>query len=232
MHLLRGAGLGGLKGMLYRAPGREWGSDLPLVRPLLATWRAEVLAYCEERNLQARMDESNQDTTFFRNRLRLELLPILEGYNPRIKQVLWRTAQSLAGDHEVLEEALSRAQALCHQQNRENYVCFQLDEFTRLPEGQQRSLLRGAIGNLLPDLRDVDFNAIERGLAFTRAPSASQQLDLVKGLYLLIENERLFVARWGAPILDDEWPWMEVSSSAVLPVPGTVSLGGGWRPER
>lgn len=228
MHLLRGAGLGGLKGMPYRTPGREWGSDLPLVRPLLATWREDVLAYCEERDLHPRMDESNQDTTFFRNRLRLELLPILEGYNPRIKQVLWRTARSLAGDHVVLEEALSLAKLACRQQNRANYVCFQLDEFIRLPVGQQRSLLRGAIAHLLPDLRDVDFNAVERGLAFTRAPSASQQLDLVKGLYLLIENNSLFVARWGAPILDDDWPWMEISSCVVLPVPGQASLGGGW----
>mgnify|MGYP001155039205 CR=1 FL=1 len=173
MHLLRGAGLGGLKGMLYRAPGSEWGSDLLLVRPMLSTWRTEVLDYCEERGLHPRMDESNLDTTYFRNRLRLELLPTLESYNPRIKQVLWRTAQSLAGDHGVVEEALSQAKKTCHQQNRANYVSFQVEEFPLLPVGQQRSLLRGAIAHLLPDLRDIDFNAIERGLAFTRAPSAS-----------------------------------------------------------
>lgn len=228
MHLLRGAGLSGLKGMLYRAPGREWGADLPLVRPLLSTWRAEVLAYCQERQLHPRLDETNADPAFFRNRLRLELIPILESYNPRIKLAVWRTAQALAGDHAVLEEALSQARQACRQQNHPNHVQFNLKSFAVLPTGQQRSLLRGAIAHLLPNLRDVDYQAVERALAFIRAPNTRQQMDFIKGLYLFIEDERLFVARWGVPILDDDWPWIQPAVTLGLPLPGTVNLGGGW----
>lgn len=229
MHLLRGAGLGGLKGMVFHASGREWGSRLPLVRPLLATWREEVLTYCRERNLEPRMDESNQDTAFFRNRLRWELLPTLQSYNPRIKKVLWRAAQSLAGDYAVVEEALATARLACREQRRKHYVSFALVAFLALPVGQQRSLLRGAAAHLLPDLRDIDYEVIERGLAFARTPNARLQSNLVKGLYLFIEGDRLFTARWGAPILDDDWPWMDPAKPVLLPVPGEVTLDGGWQ---
>ena len=58
---------------------------LHLVRPLLAISRAEIEAYCVEYRLAPRLDRSNEDTTFFRNRLRHELLPILETYNPGIR---------------------------------------------------------------------------------------------------------------------------------------------------
>lgn len=228
MHLLRGAGLGGLKGMVYRSPGSEWDPELPIVRPLLATWRTQVMNYCRERYLQPRLDETNLEPTYHRNRLRLELIPILEGYNPRVKQVLWRMAQSLAGDYTVVEEALRQAQQRCNQHNHTHHVTFDLKPFISLPTGQQRSLLRNAIGRLLPNLRDIDFHAIERALTFVKNPTATQRMDLVKNLYLFIEEDRLFIAHWGVPILDDDWPWMAVEEEVILPIPGEAYLGGNW----
>ena len=76
--------------------------ELSLVRPLLATSRAEIEAYCAAHKLAPRYDRSNEDTTFFRNRLRHELLPVLETYNPAIREVLAHTAEVLAGEHAVL----------------------------------------------------------------------------------------------------------------------------------
>lgn len=82
---------------------------LSLIRPLLSIPRAAIQEYCAEQGLRPRFDRSNEDTTFFRNRLRHELLPILAGYNPRIREVLAHTAEVLAGDHEVLREATAAA---------------------------------------------------------------------------------------------------------------------------
>ena len=83
MHLLRGAGLGGLKGMPYRAILPVWDEAIPLVRPLLGVWRSEIEVYCRQHSLEPIEDASNQDTTFFRNRLRHQLLPTLQEYNPQ-----------------------------------------------------------------------------------------------------------------------------------------------------
>jgi len=122
MHFLRGSGVAGLRGMLpktclgeYRLAEPDSPVDLWLVRPLLATPRGAIEAYCAEQGLQPRFDRSNEDTTFFRNRLRLHLLPILESYNPAIRQVLAHTADVLAADHETLATALDEAwsQVIC-----------------------------------------------------------------------------------------------------------------------
>ena len=80
MHLLRGAGLDGLTGMPYRALPNPWSETIPLVRPLLGIWRTEIETYCTERELNPVIDRSNIDTTFFRNRLRHELIPELDTY--------------------------------------------------------------------------------------------------------------------------------------------------------
>ncbi len=92
-HFLRGSGLQGLAGM---AECRPLVAEIFLVRPLLAVRRRELLAYLEENRLTYRQDASNLDLEFTRNRLRHELLPLLErDYNPGLSEVLGRTAAQL-----------------------------------------------------------------------------------------------------------------------------------------
>jgi len=127
MHFLRGSGLAGLRGMAPKtALGEYWlggiasrqtpplamtsgGADFWLIRPLLAIPRRAIEAYCAEHGLAPRFDRSNADTTFFRNRLRHELLPILEQYNPAIRAILAHTAEALAGDHQIVRAEVEAA---------------------------------------------------------------------------------------------------------------------------
>jgi tRNA(Ile)-lysidine synthase len=88
--ILRGAGLQGLRGIAARRPLE---ADISLVRPLLTTTRAEVLAYLTDRSQAYRVDATNQDPGRTRNRLRHDLLPRLaREYNPAIVSVLGRLA--------------------------------------------------------------------------------------------------------------------------------------------
>jgi len=92
--LLRGAGLQGLRGI---AAVRELAPGIGLVRPLLQTSRAEVLAYLHALNQPFRVDSSNADLAFMRNRIRCELLPLLaKHYNPAVSRVLARLADQAA----------------------------------------------------------------------------------------------------------------------------------------
>ena len=88
--LLRGSGVQGLGGMKVRrplAPGIE------LVRPLLDVRRAAVLDYLQSKQQAFREDDSNRDPRFTRNRLRHDLLPLLQrDYNPAVVDVLARLA--------------------------------------------------------------------------------------------------------------------------------------------
>ena len=97
LRLLRGSGLSGLSSM---EPKRGY-----VIRPLLGESRTSILRYMKERALPYREDKSNTDTRFLRNRIRKELLPLLEKkYEPQIKKLLARTATLLAGDYALLEK--------------------------------------------------------------------------------------------------------------------------------
>ncbi|MBY0522155.1 MAG: tRNA lysidine(34) synthetase TilS [Gemmataceae bacterium] len=88
--LLRGSGLQGLRGI---APQREAAPGITIVRPLLEVPRSEVIAYLESEAQTYRQDSSNADRRFMRNRIRHELLPLLEEhYNPAVARILCRLA--------------------------------------------------------------------------------------------------------------------------------------------
>ena len=97
---LRGAWTEGLAGI---APKLET-PEGPIVRPLLATTRAEVEAYLGELGQSWREDTSNRQTTFTRNRIRHELLPLLENWNPRLREHMAQMA-TLARDEEAWWQA-------------------------------------------------------------------------------------------------------------------------------
>jgi tRNA(Ile)-lysidine synthase len=122
--LLRGSGARGLGAMRERRPFDERADELLLVRPLL-DWarRAETLEYCARRGVRVRADEMNEDERFARVRVRRQLLPLLETFNPRAVETLARTARLLRAEADALEhlgeellaeacrDALSKAEA-------------------------------------------------------------------------------------------------------------------------
>ncbi|MEN6593864.1 MAG: tRNA lysidine(34) synthetase TilS [Clostridiaceae bacterium] len=94
MHLLRGCGLAGLAGMRART-GR-------IIRPMLDSTRAEILAYLAERDQAFCEDETNAQNDAFRSRIRNELLPVLETYQPNVTEALCKTAAFSAEDEDYL----------------------------------------------------------------------------------------------------------------------------------
>lgn len=228
MHLLRGAGLSGLKGMVFRRVMTEWDAVIPLVRPLLGIWRTEILDYCEMHHIQTVFDQSNLDITYFRNRLRHKLIPYLEQYNPRVKEVIWRMSQTLASDHALLMDLVSDAWDRCCVREDEKYVVLSYPEVSQLARGLLCNIIRKAIAHLRPGMRNINFATIERAGDFVCQPSRSGQIDLVSGIRMDIEGEKLFISDEDARILEDDWPQLIPGKEIELPVPGEVYLSGGW----
>ncbi len=96
MNWLRGAGLSGLSGM---AP-----LEHDVARPLLGLGHTDAVAYCAARGWEPRVDETNADVSFRRNRVRHQLLPLLETYNPDLRHTLTRNAELMAADARFLED--------------------------------------------------------------------------------------------------------------------------------
>jgi tRNA(Ile)-lysidine synthase len=96
LHILRGTGLDGLRGI----PARRG----PYIRPLLGVSRADILAYCQAQGLTPRQDSSNLEADHYtRNRIRLDLLPQLErDFNPAVRSALLRLSETAARDADFL----------------------------------------------------------------------------------------------------------------------------------
>lgn len=102
MHLIRGGGTEGLRGMAPRR-GR-------IIRPLLEVTRPEIEQYCREHGLPFIQDSTNFDVAYLRNRIRWQLLPWLaQNFNPAIVPALNRTATILAAEDDWMEEQAEAA---------------------------------------------------------------------------------------------------------------------------
>ena len=228
MHLLRGAGMAGLRGMTARVTAHEWGSDLPLVRPLLGVWRAETEAWCQAHGLEPVQDASNADTTYFRNRLRHELLPVLAGYNPQIKERLWRTAAVLAADYALVEEQVQRAWDDCLIGAEPGWVRLRADGLRAVPLGVQRGIIRRAVGWLRPGLRDFDFSQVEQAVGLIQQDGEPGGLELTGGLEMRLRYGEVQFIEPERRDLRRSYPQMDAGCEVLLSMPGVVQLGGGW----
>ena len=106
MNLIRGTGLNGLVGMRKLSKSKSIGgvSSIVLARPFLHITREETESYCKEQGLAPCLDQSNLSSEFTRNRIRNDLLPNLELFNPNIKDSLVRLSRTLRHDVDLLEE--------------------------------------------------------------------------------------------------------------------------------
>jgi tRNA(Ile)-lysidine synthase len=124
MRLARGASLRGLSSMrpviaVHSFGEGEEGEELPpasggaarplLIRPLLAITREEVEAYIRDRGLDYRVDATNEELHYTRNRIRSRVLPALAEINPQIVETLARTAEIAASDQDALDEIVFSA---------------------------------------------------------------------------------------------------------------------------
>lgn len=230
MHFLRGAGLAGLKGMLARVVLPVFdiipagGTEIPLVRPLLDWQRADTEAYCREHGLSPIYDPTNSDTTYFRNRLRHALIPMLEGYNPRIRQTLARTALALQGDEALLAELVDAAWQKSVLGVGVGFVSFARAALESSSPALRRNLFKRAAFTLRPGLRDIDFAALERAATL-------QPLDLAGGLRLFVEGEKIHLAAYEADLPFAEWPQVSEQSSVnrdQLSANGPYFLDNNW----
>ena len=231
MHLLRGSALGGLQGMEFCKLPNPWSEDIPLVRPFLTTWRDEIKEYVIAQGLSPAIDRSNQDVAFYRNRIRHELLPVLEGYNPSIREALLRMGEILKDDYSVIQQLIDKAWVNTVVKVVNGQPIFHSESFVSLPVSLQRHLLRRAISQHIPGLRDVDFDCIDRGIKLLTGGKPRSQTDLVAGLRLVKDGENFWLASWGTDQFVGDYPVVTGDTHRVLSIPSIVRLQNDWQLE-
>ncbi len=227
MHFLQGSGLAGLSGMKKISVPNPWSETMPLIRPLLSTTREQILAYCHQNDLDPVFDPSNLETKYFRNRLRHELLPLLEDYVPGIPERLRKMADVIREDQKILDDVLISARNASLLGRGYGYVCFDALGFKYLQYGVQRRLVKWALSTLQSDLREFGFDAVERVLSV--ASSDGGKLDIALGLQAIREGNDFYLAIQDAKLPLFRWPQMPAGVDHYeFMVPSRIPLADGW----
>ena len=229
MHLLRGSGLSGLAGMRPVLVPNPWSKSIPLVRPLLYVDREGINQYIKEHELEPVIDESNTDIHYFRNRIRQELVLNLATYNPQIKNRLLHMAEVVSVEDDYMVQQLEEAWVRVLLQARKHYLVLDREKATSLHPAILKRLIRKSIYWMDSNLRDVDFNVIERGFQFCVNPNRSNRVDLMAGIEMFTYLKRNIVIAYRHDPLHELWPQLQSDKKVDLLVPGETRVSDNWK---
>ena len=222
MHIIRGTGTRGLRGLLPATDLTTTSGRVRVVRPLLEITRQETAGYCLEHGLAPRTDETNLSLSMFRNRIRIELLPLLKKYNPQIEAALSRTAKIAGDEFSFLDD--QAAQIWADIASREgDTVVLKRRGLVALHPALKRHILRLAVRELIQDLKDIETRHIEELIEAIERP-AGRAFQLPGGLVFTVEYDRYILGRDAASLC----PFPPLEEEFALNVPGET-VASGWR---
>jgi tRNA(Ile)-lysidine synthase len=212
MWMLRGSGTGGLSGIPPKRGER-------IVRPLLDIPRSDILAYLEQRQLTYRIDSSNSQPVYLRNRLRQELMPHLKEYSPGLVNVLSRQAEIIRDDHAYLEIIAAEAfHQICVTEDESR---LQLDRtaLLALPIAIRRRVVRYGLQQLKGNTHGLRFDVVQRLLGCLEHGQSGWTMN-VNNVDVILEYDRLVFSKRGSILPGDSSP--PPFSEVGLELPGEV----------
>ena len=223
--IIRGTGIANLGGM---RPKRKLTplSTIDLVRPLLFTWRKDIIAYLKEKNLSYRVDSTNLETDQFRNRIRAELIPLLEkNYNAGVKRSLIKLGETAAQNYDFLEAQAKElfGEVLLNTEGKTDEILSEIvldiSKLKEAPQILQQIIIREAVVRLnipLKKLSYKNYKNILRILNYQKTPVNNVVKDY---LNVRTEDGKLHLSK--ERYYAEEHPTLK---ETVIKIPGETEL--------
>lgn len=179
--ILRGAGTDGLSGISYERADEDGNI---IVRPLLDGAKKDILTYCEAHDLRPRIDHTNKEPVYTRNKIRLELIPYLEReYNTNVKDTLIRMGKAAAADRDFLWKQAQQAFDETVIERSESEILLNGEKLAGLHPAIRQRVISGAFSEigLTGDVGSAHFDGCE---AVCASDKPSARFDMPKGYYL------------------------------------------------
>lgn len=175
MRLLRGSGTRGLSGI---PPVR----DGIFIRPLIEVWREEVESFLKEKKVAYLSDPSNRSLHFLRNRVRHELLPILQQYNPRFRQTLVQMADLFRAEEEFWQKLLEEKYPSVVRSQKRDSITLDVPSLISRSLPLRLRIFRYAIEKLLGHLRRIRLSHILSIDGLLQNPEPNKSIQLPQGI--------------------------------------------------
>ncbi|HYX51621.1 MAG TPA: tRNA lysidine(34) synthetase TilS, partial [Ktedonobacteraceae bacterium] len=221
LHFLRGSGLPGMVGMQPR--------QQDIIRPLLEVRHAQTVAYCQEHGIEPLEDLSNTDLSFLRNRIRHELVPLLESLNPGFDNTLLRNASIIGVDVEWLEAQIDACWPSVVSSEEDDAITLRREALSSLPLSLQRHLLRRVTARLYEGQSPLEFRhymLIEQLLE--HKDRQERTLDFPHELRMVCSYHEITFERLRAHVSTRVITKREQHNeeAALLPIPGRIRVPG------
>jgi tRNA(Ile)-lysidine synthase len=209
MRILRGSGPSGLAGIPPVRDGR-------IIRPLIGIKREEIMSYLKERELKYAIDSSNRDTKYLRNRIRIELLPMMLDYQPQLIDQLSRLSNIIRDEDSYMESmALDWIKREVEEYTK-GHVSLQLSSFKVLPPPFRNRVARSLLKQIGSDLRRIEYDHIISVSNLVDSENPQSIIDLPNGIIVRKTYDRLSF------VLGAEDAFQEYSFT--IKAPGTFHL--------
>ncbi|RDY22992.1 tRNA lysidine(34) synthetase TilS [Romboutsia maritimum] len=176
MRIMRGTGLQGLRGIEYIRDG-------VIIRPILDIQREDIEAYCEQFNLKPRIDKTNLESIYTRNKIRLQLLPYMkDNFNSNVIESIVRMSNSLKCDSDYIEkEALIKFDEISKKSK--DAVEIELSKYITLHNAVKVRIFRNSIKHILGDTNFIDQKHIEDIIELESDSKIDKMINLPRGVF-------------------------------------------------
>lgn len=189
MHLLRGSGLSGLKGI---EPIR----DNKYIRPLLECERTEIEQYCEDKKLNPRIDKTNFENEYTRNKIRNIVIPyIKKEFNPNIIQTLSRLSDLAADESNYIELQTQKAFEKILIAKEKEQITLNLKEFNKQDKVIKNRLILYTTKELMGSTQGIEKIHIEDIIKLCQNNVGNKFLTPNKNLKVLVKDKKIFFIR-------------------------------------
>lgn len=187
MRIMRGTGLTGLKGIDYIR-------DNCIIRPILDVERSEIEEYCEAYNLNPRIDKTNLENIYTRNKIRLDLLPYMkDNFNSNVIESIVRMSNSLKSDNDYIEKEVEAKFREVSNVKEKGFVEINLDNFICLHDAIKVRVLRNSIKHILGDTNFVDQRHIEDIMSLESDSKVNKMLTLPRNIFVYRKKDSIIL---------------------------------------
>ena len=185
MHLLRGSGLSGLKGI---EPIR----DNKFIRPLIECERMEIEKYCEENKLNPRIDKTNFENEYTRNKIRNIVIPyIKQEFNPNIIQILSRLSEVVTEDVEYVDKQTQKIYQQILIEKTDKRISLNLRKFNDQEKIIKSQLILLTTKQLMGSTQGIEKIHIEDIIKLCNNNIGNKYLTPNKNIKILIKDKKI-----------------------------------------
>ncbi|MGQ9603256.1 MAG: tRNA lysidine(34) synthetase TilS [bacterium] len=208
LNLLRGVGFVGLGGIRVTLKDK-------IIRPLIEVRRQEIEDYLSEKGLKFKIDRSNLETHYERNRIRHILVPLLErDFNPAIVDLLTRTATTFAMLNDYLQDQVDNLMTVCRKEDDARTV-IELEKFQTFPAILRMLAVYRMIRSYEADDQVATFDSVNAVINLAERSRSGSRVEIGSGIVALKEFDNLVIGRDLAMADDYE---------VTLNIPGTTRI--------